>query len=220
MEHWADDAINRTLASDREYVKARNDYEEMLAGLIERSPSPRKEQITALKQMLDTKTDWLSAPASCRYHLCKPGGLLLHSMNVGRLALTLAKEMMGEDWVNSAILAGVFHDVGKVGSVLGKVVPRYLPKVIKTGEKSGQLGYTYNKELLSVPIAVNSLRILSKYVDLIDEEAQAILGHDGQYIEENKSLAHNECPLLVLVHFADYWSGHVLESVESNYRVC
>jgi hypothetical protein len=43
------------------------------------------------------------------------------------------------------------------------------------------------------------------------EEAQAILYHDGQYIAENRFIAHKECPLTLLLTFADTWTAAVYE---------
>jgi len=53
--------------------------------------------------------------------------------------------------------------------------------------------------------------LISQYIPLSDAEAQAILYHDGQYIEENKVVAHKEEPLTLLVHWADYWTAHIYE---------
>ena len=41
--------------------------------------------------------------------------------------------------------------------------------------------------------------------------AQAIRYHDGQYIDENRSVAHRETELTRLLQYADNWSGGVLE---------
>ena len=60
-------------------------------------------------------------------------------------------------------------------------------------------------------IANRSLYLVSKYIPLSDEEAQAILYHDGQYIAENRFIAHKECPLTLLVSFADMWTASVIE---------
>jgi hypothetical protein len=35
--------------------------------------------------------------------------------------------------------------------------------------------------------------------------------HDGQYIDDNKVIAHKEEPLTLLVHWADYWTANVYE---------
>jgi hypothetical protein len=47
---------------------------------------------------------------------------------------------------------------------------------------------------------------------LSEEEAQAIVYHDGQYIEENKIIAHREEPLTLLLSYADNWAGCALET--------
>jgi len=60
-------------------------------------------------------------------------------------------------------------------------------------------------------IANRSLYLVSKYIPLSDEEAQAILYHDGQYIAENRFIAHKECPLTLLLTFADTWTAAVYE---------
>jgi hypothetical protein len=60
-------------------------------------------------------------------------------------------------------------------------------------------------------IASRSLFIVSKFIDLTEEEAQAIRYHDGQYIDENKSVAHKETKLTRLLQYADNWAGGVLE---------
>jgi len=60
-------------------------------------------------------------------------------------------------------------------------------------------------------IANRSLYLVSKYIPLSDEEARAILYHDGQYIVENRFIAHKECPLTLLLTFADTWTVAVYE---------
>ena len=60
-------------------------------------------------------------------------------------------------------------------------------------------------------IATRSLYLLSQHIPLTDEEAQAIRYQDGQYIQENQSVAHKECKLTRLLQYADNWSAGVLE---------
>ena len=69
----------------------------------------------------------------------------------------------------------------------------------------------YNKNQVEMQIANRSLYLVSKYIPLSDEEAQAILYHDGQYIAENRFIAHKECPLTLLLTFADTWTCAVYE---------
>jgi len=65
--------------------------------------------------------------------------------------------------------------------------------------------------LAHMGLAARSLYLVSKYIALSDAEAQAILYHDGQYIDDNKCIVHKEEPLTLLAHWADYWTAHVIE---------
>jgi hypothetical protein len=60
-------------------------------------------------------------------------------------------------------------------------------------------------------LGVRSLMLVSKFISLSEDEAQAIAYHDGQYIEENKPIAHREEPLTLLLSYADNWAGEVIE---------
>ena len=60
-------------------------------------------------------------------------------------------------------------------------------------------------------LAVRSLYLVAEHLPLTDAEAQAIAYHDGQYIDDNKIIAHDEEPLTLLVHWADYWTVHIDE---------
>lgn len=62
-------------------------------------------------------------------------------------------------------------------------------------------------------LAVRSLYLVTKYIPLSDSEAQAIAYHDGQYINDNKVIAHKEEPLTLLLHWTDYWTAHIYEEV-------
>jgi hypothetical protein len=46
---------------------------------------------------------------------------------------------------------------------------------------------------------------------LTEEEVQAIVYHDGQYVEDNRSCATHEERLTLLLQYADSWSGFVIE---------
>ncbi|MDX9745957.1 MAG: hypothetical protein WCX84_09145 [Syntrophales bacterium] len=60
-------------------------------------------------------------------------------------------------------------------------------------------------------LAVRSLYLISQYISLSETEAQAIVYHDGQYIDDNKVVVHKEEPLTLLLHWADYWRAHIYE---------
>lgn len=62
---------------------------------------------------------------------------------------------------------------------------------------------------MSVP--VRNIYLALQYISLSEEEVQAIVYHDGQYVEDNRSCATHEKPLTRLLQYADSWSGFVIE---------
>lgn len=67
---------------------------------------------------------------------------------------------------------------------------------------------------LSVPI--RSLYLTAERFPLTEQEVQAIVYHDGQYVDDNKSVATKEERLTLLLQYADNWSGFVIEMEENN----
>ena len=68
-------AIDSAIAQREEQVEQR--YVALKAKVVE-----RKNDFDNFINMLETKTSWLTAPASTRFHLNRPGGLLEHSVGV------------------------------------------------------------------------------------------------------------------------------------------
>jgi len=170
----------------------------------------REKEVNAFLSFLEEKTSWLTAPASTRFHNSFEQGLLRHSVLVAELLLKL-KALLSPDISNeSCVIVGLFHDVGKVG-LPGK--PLYLPNIEKIPNR-GERKYIVNPNLVYLGLGVRSLLLVSKFIPLSEEEAQAIAYHDGQYIEENKHIAHREEPLTLLLSYADNWAGGVLEKRE------
>ncbi|MBU8870747.1 MAG: HD domain-containing protein [Gemmatimonadales bacterium] len=164
--------------------------------------------IEKFEAFLAQETNWLEAPASTRFHLPHPGGLVEHSQNVARTLLRLRKELSPDISEESCVIVGLYHDIGKIG-MPGQ--PYYLPNPSQWHVKNRGVNYVVNQELVHMDIATRSLFLVAQHIPLSDEEAQAIRYHDGQYIPENGSVAHRECRLTRLVQYADNWSGGVLE---------
>jgi len=181
---------------------------------LETEVKARSKEVNAFLSFLEEKTSWLTAPASTRFHNCFEQGLLRHSVVVADLLLKI-KALWSPDIPNeSCVIVGLFHDVGKVG-LPGK--PLYLPNIEKMPNR-GERKYIVSPDLVYMGIAVRSLLLVSKFIPLSEEEAQAIAYHDGQYIEENKQIAHREEPLTLLLSYADNWAGEVVEKREN--RIC
>lgn len=168
----------------------------------------RKKEFDAFINMLEKETIWLTAPASTRFHLNKEGGLLEHSAGVAETLLKLRELFAPAISEESCVIVGLFHDAGKVG-MPGK--PRYFKNDNQWEIKNRNMTYKVNPDEVSMNLAARSLYLISKYIPLSDSEAQAILYHDGQYIDANKEVAHHETPLTLLIQFADSWTAHVYE---------
>ena len=168
----------------------------------------RKKEFDTFVEMLERETSWLTSPASTRYHLNEEKGLLMHSIGVAENLLKFRDCLEPEIPDESCVIVGLFHDVGKIG-MPGK--PRYLKNDNEWEVKNRDITYKINPELIEMGLAARSLYLVAKYIPLSDAEAQAILYHDGQYIEDNKCVAHKEEPLTLLAHWADYWTAHIFE---------
>ena len=178
-------------------------YETLKAKVIK-----RKKDVDAFVAMLEVETSWLKSPASTRFHLNKEGGLLEHSVGVAETLLKFREGLAPEISEEACVIVGLFHDVGKIG-MPGK--PRYLKNTDEWQIKKRGMTYKINPKEVNMNLAARSLYLIAKYIPLSDSEAQAILYHDGQYVDFNKDVAHREAPLTLLVHWADYWTAHIFE---------
>ena len=169
----------------------------------------RSNQVNEFNQFLLKETNWLTAPASTRFHLAEEGGLIKHSVNVAKTLIKMRRELLPEIPLESCVISALFHDVGKVGF---PGIPYYIKNTNEWYVKNRGIKYAVNPECIHMDTSSRSLYLISRYVKLTPDEAQAIRYHDGQYVDENKSVAHKETPLTRLLQYADNWSGGVLES--------
>jgi putative nucleotidyltransferase with HDIG domain len=126
-------------------------------------------------------------------------GLLMHSVGVTENALRI-KDLIAPDITDeSVIVAALFHDVGKL-DYPGK--PSGFP-----GDKEPPRRGRHH--------AVRSLELVSRFITLSEEEAQAIAAHDGLVPLDggvvNLKYYRKECRLTMILHFADLWTASVEE---------
>ena len=173
----------------------------------------RAESFADLMEHLERNTEWMTAPASTRFHLCKESGLLEHSVNVAETLLQIKDVLTPEISDESCVIVGLLHDLGKAGTTEGA---QYIKN--KPTERQKQYGYgptypySFNKDLTYLSVPIRSLYLALPYIALLEEEAQAITYHDGQYVDDNRSVAKNERPLTLLLQYADNWCGFVVEN--------
>lgn len=182
-------------------------YERLKAVVVE-----RKEEFDRLINFMENETEYLTAPASTRFHLSKESGLLEHSVNVCENMLRIKHALAPSVSDESCVIVALIHDLGKVG-MPGN--PQYIKNEPTARQKQYGYGasvpYSFNNNLTYLSVPVRSLYLALPYISLSEEEVQAIIYHDGQYVDDNKSVATKECPLLLLLQFADTWSAFVTE---------
>jgi len=176
--------------------------------VLKQKITDRKEAFDRFVDLLENKTTWLTSPASTRYHLAVECGLLKHSVGVAETLLRFREFLAPSISEESCVIVGLFHDVGKLG-VPDK--PYYLPNDNAWLVKNRGICYKTNPDVVAMGLAVRSLYLILQYISLSETEAQAIAYHDGQYIDDNRVVAHKEAPLTLLLHWADYWTAHIYE---------
>jgi len=183
--------------------------------LLKSKVTERKEEFEQLMSFVEKETAYMTTPASTKYHLCRERGLLEHSINVAETMLKLRAVLAPHISEESCVIVALMHDLGKAG-VPG--VPQYL--VNEPSEKQKAAGYPasepyrFNKDLTYLSVPVRSLYLCGARFPLTEEEAQAIVYHDGQFVDDNRSVATKETPLTLLLQYADNWSGFVIEKEE------
>lgn len=182
-------------------------YEALKAKVVDRA-----EEFAELIDFIENNTAWLTAPASTKYHLCREYGLLEHSVNVAETLLRIKQTLYPIIDDESCVIVALLHDLGKAGTPNGAQYLKNQPT-----ERQRQAGYgpsfpySFNRDLTYLSVPIRSLYLALPYITLSEEEAQAIAYHDGQYVDDNKSVANNECPLTLMLHYADNWCGFITE---------
>ena len=90
-------------------------------------------------------------------------------------------------------------------------MPQYLRSEPSSGERVSRSPYRFNRDLLYLSVPIRGLYLAASRFPLTEEEVQAIVYHDGQYVEDNRSVAAREEKLTLLLQYADNWSGFIVE---------
>ena len=168
----------------------------------------RREEFRRLMKYIEQETAYLTAPASTRYHLCREHGLLEHSVNVAEHLLRIKAALAPEISDESCVIVALLNDLGKAGM---PGVPQYLRSEPSSGERASCSPYRFNRDLLYLSVPIRGLYLVASRFPLTEEEVQAIVYHDGQYVEDNRSVAAREEKLTLLLQYADNWSGFIVE---------
>ena len=173
------------------------------------------------------ETDFYTAPASTRFHLSCPQGLMTHTLNVVKAAHALIYDEIAIDnqvtafhdmWVK-LIKCAILHDICKVDSY--KAAPFNFKEYAPDGDKSDAFGtfkwsqgIRYNYDVnFDLGHGSKSIFIAEAWgITLSKEEAQAIYYHMGDFHnmpETSKVFAENR--LALLLHMADLYASSALD---------
>lgn len=179
---------------------------------------------------------FFEAPCSSQHHLAEKGGLARHTLNVLEVAKSICVggvtqiEFIGRkdlDWA-SLVLVCLLHDVGKMGD---HFKPNYVDNMIKSKKKDKETGeyplvqseakpYKTNPELAYIPHEVRSVMIAERFIDLSEEEEQAILFHNGLYGSFKYELQGKETLLYFILHTADMLVSRWMEGTKEEKGDC
>ena len=188
----------------------RERFKELYFSLIKREGADK------LYDYLTSTGDFLTAPASTRFHLSYEGGLLEHSLNVydclvDYLNRDRVKQAYGMEYSPETIaIVALLHDVCKVGCY--KKGSRNVKNAngvwesVPTYEFEDKLPYGHGEK---------SVYIISGYMKLTREEAFAIryhMGFSGTDDVRNVSTAFEMFPLAYALSVADSEATFFIES--------
>ena len=168
-------------------VDVTKDNVDELYGQLKAAVVKRKTEFDHFIDFLENRTSWLTAPADTEGALACEKGLLIRSVAVTKQLLRIKDTIMPQLDEESAIIIGLFHDVGKVG-VEGKpyfLVEEHLSSAssalglsfssrISTPGTASSSSYSINPKLVGMDVGVRSLYLVSQYMLVSEDEAQAI----------------------------------------------
>jgi hypothetical protein len=170
--------------------------------------------IKTLLTYLEKETDFFTAPASTMFHGNYEQGLLLHSLSVYDSAKMIAESLDLSFDPESIAICSLFHDVCKANYyVKGK-------RNKKIDGKWEEIVVWEVKDQLPMGHGEKSVFIITKYMELTDEEALAIRWHLGPAdpgVHFNypsgysQKQAFRENPLVALIHIADMTASYLLD---------
>lgn len=171
---------------------------------------------------------FFEAPASSRFHLNQPGGLLWHSLNVCKVAMGVRDMMIDMDSslverlpVESVVIASLLHDTCKAD------IYRPATKVRKNkfGIWVPTPGYDVDHSNFPLGHGEKSVIVLLRAgLKLTDDEIMAIRWHMHAWdlpfqspdIKGNMQKAREICPLTVLIQTADGLASAIIERSDTN----
>lgn len=155
---------------------------------------------------------FFTAPCSGKFHLCREGGLAEHSLNVFNTLVALDAGMGFDLDYTDMVVCALLHDLGKMGDY-GK--PNYIENVLKSGKVSEAEPYKTNPELYYEEHEIRSCMIINKHFALTEQQAAAIIHHNGLFGKLDSSFGnhgYDRDRLSFLLHTADMYCSRFIET--------
>lgn len=155
---------------------------------------------------LENESDYFTAPASTRFHLCIEGGLIIHSWSVYKLFLELKEKFNLIISNESIVICSFLHDLCKIGCYI---------------KNNSSNGYSWNPNA-EKGHSMLSIKRIEKFIKLTEQEREIIQFHMGMYGTEEFGIykeyslatlvnAYNKNKLAKLFYFCDDMSTNFLE---------
>lgn len=169
----------------------------------------KDERIKAYREIMPTlgrfplvldSLGFFTAPASTKYHGAYEGGLFDHSLETTK-ALVALTDRLNLKWERpeSPYIVGMYHDLCKCDNYI---------RDIETNK------FTYNPEIIIPGHGDKSVILLSRYINLTDEEIACIRWHMGAYETDTKmwdyyGRAIEKYPNVLYTHTADMIASRI-----------
>lgn len=176
------------------------------------------------------KSDFYTAPASTKYHLAAPGGLLQHSLNVlDALRGLLTRDETGENWlytVGGTTVATIPEDSVTVMALLHDICKTHFYGTSTRNQKNDATGkwekvpfYTVDDKM-PLGHGPKSAMIIKQYTTLTSQEMYAIwhhMGMNGNYENDNAVGKSIEMyPAVLALQTADMMASRFMEGEKEN----
>ena len=185
----------------------------------------KREGMDELLNYVQT-SDFYTAPTSTKYHLCCPGGLLQHSLNVldalrsllrenedGSFSYMLSGQEIEKVSAENVIIMALFHDICKT---------RFYVETRRNKKVDGRWVEVPFYEIIDeAPLGhgEKSVIMLQSYIKLEKPELYAIRWHMG-FPEGNDiytfASAVEKYPIVWALHTADMLTSHIVEGDQEN----
>lgn len=166
------------------------------------------------------KSDFITCPASTKFHSNYEGGLIEHSIKAYKRFVKNLEKEYGENWKNaiseeSAAIIGLLHDICKVG---------YYKQEMRNVKEDGvwvQKPYYTVDDKLPYGHGEKSVYIISGFMKLTREEAMAINWHMGGFDTRVQggsysiSTAFYEFPTALIFHLSDLEATYLDERINN-----